>query len=250
MAPITIRPTHADLSVANAISAHTGSRTERAAEFLTWGADEHILCALAAGWWLYCRGKNANARRASDHIFLTTVVSSGLPHILKMVFDQERPDHRPFRALAGCPVLRQAARRISIWPCRTHGALASAASTLPVKQRNVIWSIGAGLVATRVILLAHIVKPSLSICRAVSRIWTISARPNHYRRRATATPNRNAINSEPRGASRAILLKMLNGIPGFRPASIAPLTRLTVPFTASETSAMVDFGSGTGSKPS
>jgi len=77
-----------------------------------------------------------------------------------------------------------------------------------------------------------------------------SALQNHYRRRATATPNRNATNSEPRGASRAILLKILNGIPGFRPASIAPLTRLTVPFTASETSAMVDLGSGTGSKPS
>src|SRR5664279_2303427 len=61
------------------------------------------------------------------------------------------------------------------------------------------------------------------------------APPNHQRRRATATPNKNAINSEPRGASRAILLKMLNGIPGFRPASIAPLTRWTVPFTASET---------------
>jgi len=70
------------------------------------------------------------------------------------------------------------------------------------------------------------------------------------RRRATATPNRNATNSEPRGASRAMLLKMLNGIPGFRPASIASPTRWTVPFTASETSAMVDFGSGTGSKPS
>jgi hypothetical protein len=65
-----------------------------------------------------------------------------------------------------------------------------------------------------------------------------------------ATPNRNATNSEPRGASRTILLKMLNGIPGFRPASIAPLTRLAVLFTALETSAMVDFGSGTGSRPS
>src|SRR5450631_199829 len=84
--------------------------------------------------------------------------------------------------------------------------------------------------------------------RSVPR--SVCAPSNHHRRRATATPNRKAINSEPRGASRAILLKMLNGIPGFRPASIAPLTRLTVPFTASETSAMVDFGSGTGSKPS
>ena len=101
--------------------------------------------------------------------------------------------------------------------------------------------------------LADIDAQSLSIRRAVSRSvhpGPVSAPPNHQRRRATATPNRSAINSEPRGASRAILLKMLNGIPGFRPASIAPLTRWTVPFTASETSATVDFGSGTGSKPS
>jgi hypothetical protein len=66
----------------------------------------------------------------------------------------------------------------------------------------------------------------------------------HHRRRATAIPSRNATNSEPRGASRAMLLKMLNGMPGFRPASIAPLTRWTVPFTAS--AAIEDFASGTG----
>jgi hypothetical protein len=96
--------------------------------------------------------------------------------------------------------------------------------------------------------LADIDSQSLSIRRAVSR----SVHPERApKRRPTATPNKNAINSEPRGASRVILLKMLNGIPGFRPASIASLTRWTVPFTASETSAMVDFGSGTtGSKPS
>lgn len=78
MTPITVRPTRADRSIANAISAHTGPRTERASEFLTWGADEHILCALVAGWWLYSRGKDAKARRASDHILLTTLVASGL----------------------------------------------------------------------------------------------------------------------------------------------------------------------------
>jgi hypothetical protein len=47
-----------------------------------------------------------------------------------------------------------------------------------------------------------------------------------------------------------MLLKTLNGIPGRRPASTMPLTRLTVPFTASDTSSIVDFGSGAGSKPS
>src|ERR1700688_1030599 len=94
MTRITVRPTRADRSVANAISTHTGPRPEWAAAFLTWGADEHILCALAAGWWLYCRDKDATARRASNHILLTTLVASGLPHILKTVFDQERPDRR------------------------------------------------------------------------------------------------------------------------------------------------------------
>jgi membrane-associated phospholipid phosphatase len=156
MTPITVRPTRADLSVADAISAHTRPRIERAATFLTWGADEHILCALAAGWWLYCRGKNANVRRASDHILLTTLVSSGLPHILKMVFDQERPDRRTVQGhWRGVPF---SGKRLDAFPSghAVHiGALASAASTLPVKQRNVIWSIGAGLVLTRVVLLAH-----------------------------------------------------------------------------------------------
>src|ERR1035441_10427527 len=60
--------------------------------------------------------------------------------------------------------------------------------------------------------------------------WRYHEMGSAYRRRATATPNRNAINSDPRGASRAMLLKMLNGMPGFRPASIASLTRLIVPF--------------------
>jgi hypothetical protein len=156
MAPITVRPTRADLEIANAIAAYTDPPTERAAEFLTWGADEHVLCALAAGWWLYCRGKNARARRASDHILLTTLVASGLPHLLKMAFDQERPDRTTITGhWRGVPL---SGRRLDAFPSghAVHiGALASAASTLPVRQRNVIWGIGAGLVATRVVLLAH-----------------------------------------------------------------------------------------------
>jgi hypothetical protein len=156
MTPITVRPTRADLSVAKIISAHTAPRTERAAAFLTWGADEHILCALAAGWWLYCRNKDANARRASDHILLTTLVASGLPHILKTVFDQERPDRRTIQGhWRGVPF---SGNRLDAFPSghAVHiGALASAASRLPTKQRNVVWTVGAGLVLTRIVLLAH-----------------------------------------------------------------------------------------------
>src|SRR5215213_7513528 len=94
MAPITVRPTRADIWVADAISEHTGSSTEKTAQLLTWGADEHIICALAAGWWLYSLHRSKPQRRAADHILLTTLAASALPHLLKTVFDQKRPDRR------------------------------------------------------------------------------------------------------------------------------------------------------------
>jgi undecaprenyl-diphosphatase len=156
MAYFTVRPTRADVALADAIAANTGPRTEAAAETLTWGADEHILCALAAGWWLACRNGTANDRRSSDHILLTTLVASALPHLLKTVFDQERPDRTTIRGhWRGVPL---SGKRLDAFPSghAVHvGALASAASTLPTKQRNVVWGIGAGLVLTRIVLLAH-----------------------------------------------------------------------------------------------
>jgi len=113
MAPIRVRPTRADISIANAISDHTDRSTESVAEFLTWGADEHM-------------------------------------------FDQERPDRRTFLGhWRGVPF---SGERLDAFPSghAVHvGALASAASRLPAKQRNLAWAVGAGLVLTRVVLLAH-----------------------------------------------------------------------------------------------
>jgi hypothetical protein len=156
MRPIRVRPTPADVSIANAIAAHTGREPEEVAEALTWGADEHVLGALACGWWLYCRNKDADRRLASDHILLTTIVASALPHFLKMLFDQERPDRTIVRGhWRGIPL---SGKRLDSFPSghAVHvGALASAASVLPTKQRNLVWGVGAALVMTRVVLLAH-----------------------------------------------------------------------------------------------
>jgi membrane-associated phospholipid phosphatase len=156
MRPIRVRPTPADVSIANAIAAHTHREPERVAEALTWGADEHVLCALAGGWWVYCRDKDARHRLASDHILLTTLAASALPHLLKMVFDQERPDRTTVRGhLRGIPL---SGKRLDSFPSghAVHiGALASAASVLAAKPRNLVWGIGATLVLTRVVLLAH-----------------------------------------------------------------------------------------------
>jgi undecaprenyl-diphosphatase len=156
MAPITVRPTRADIRIANEISDHTGRPTERAAEIITWGADEHIICALAAGWWLYSRRGSEPQRRAADHVLLTSLAASALPHLLKTVFDQERPDRRTvFGHWRGIPL---SGRKYDAFPSghAVHvGALASAAGTLPPRQRNLVWGLGAGLVLTRVVLLAH-----------------------------------------------------------------------------------------------
>jgi hypothetical protein len=95
MAPITVRPTKADIAIANTIAAHTNPPTERVAEALTWGADEHLLLAVVGAWWLYSRHQNDERRAAADHVLVTTLVASGLPHLLKRVFDQERPTERP-----------------------------------------------------------------------------------------------------------------------------------------------------------
>lgn len=156
MAPIRVRPTRADVSIANTIARHTGRPTEQTAEFLTWGADEHILSALAAAWWLYSRRGSADQRQVADHILLTTLAASALPHLLKKLFDQERPDRLTVRGhWRGVPFSGRSEDAFPSGHAVHIGALASAASRLPATQRNLVWGIGAGLVATRVVLLAH-----------------------------------------------------------------------------------------------
>jgi hypothetical protein len=48
----------------------------------------------ALAWWLFARSGNAQIRRASDHVLLTTLVASALPHALKKIFDPQRPDRQ------------------------------------------------------------------------------------------------------------------------------------------------------------
>jgi undecaprenyl-diphosphatase len=156
MALVTVRPTTSDVAIANSIAAHTNPPTEEVSRFVTWGADEHILSALAVGWWLYARSQSNARRRTADHVLLTTLVASALPHLLKSVFDRERPDRLTVRGhWRGVPI---SGKQYDAFPSghAVHvGALASAASRLPRRQRNIAWLIGAGLVASRIVLLAH-----------------------------------------------------------------------------------------------
>jgi hypothetical protein len=156
MAIFTIRPTTADVRIANAIASHTDVPAEQTAKALTWGADEHVLMALAAGWWVYSRGQRRRQRIAADHILMTTLVAAALPHFLKTIFDQRRPDRLTVRGhWRGIPLSGNSMDAFPSGHALHIGALASAASELPRNERNFVWLIGAGLVATRVLLLAH-----------------------------------------------------------------------------------------------
>ena len=91
MALSTIRPTKPDVLIARAVARHTDRRAETVARGLTWGADEKILLVLAAAGWVATRGKSEPLRRAGNHALLVTVASL-MPHAMKSVFDQTRPD--------------------------------------------------------------------------------------------------------------------------------------------------------------
>jgi PAP2 superfamily len=156
MRPYRIPPTRTDIEIANAVSEYTNSRAERAAELLTWGADEHVLLAVAAGWWLYCRRRSVTQRKNSDHLLLTTLAVSLIPHLLKNIFDQRRPDRLTVRGhLRGVPISGKPLDAFPSGHAMHVGALASAATVLPCAKRNLVWALGAGLALSRVVLLAH-----------------------------------------------------------------------------------------------
>jgi undecaprenyl-diphosphatase len=135
--PATIKPTRADLLIARAIARHTNPLAEQIFQLMTWGADEHILCALAAGWWLWCCRRPAEQRRASNHILLTRAAATLLPHLLKTVIDQERPDRLTISGhLNGVPLTGNARDAFPSGHAVHIGALASAATRLPAAQRR------------------------------------------------------------------------------------------------------------------
>jgi len=156
VALVRVPPTRLDVRVARGVAAHTDRTTESVAQFLTWGADEKVLLIAAAFGWLCCRRAGDSTRRLSDHMLATNVIAALLPHVMKRLVDQERPDRRRFaRNGSGIP---RSGKRYDAFPSghAVHvGALASAATLLPRRWRNWAWLIGGVLVATRVIMLAH-----------------------------------------------------------------------------------------------
>ncbi|WP_426610656.1 phosphatase PAP2 family protein [Bradyrhizobium sp. McL0616] len=156
MALVTVKPTRIDTAIADQIAVRTNYELEDAAEALTWGADEHVLLALAAAGGLYVQLRKPQQRPVANHVLTVSLVTAVLPHILKSVFDQTRPDrltvvgHRH-----GVPVSGRARDAFPSGHAVHMGALASAAGLLPPARRRAVRAIAVALSLTRIALLAH-----------------------------------------------------------------------------------------------
>ncbi|MGZ3689141.1 MAG: phosphatase PAP2 family protein [Bdellovibrionota bacterium] len=177
--PITVRPTKVDVAVARIIARDTGPALEKVARVLTWGADEKVLLVLAAAGWLASRGRGEPLQRAGNHAVLVAVAASLLPHGMKLLFDQTRPDRRT--VLGHAHGISFSGRREDAFPSghALHmGALASAAGTLHAGPRRAIRMFAVGLSLTRVVVLAHWVSDVVAgftlgaMLERLLRLWT------------------------------------------------------------------------------
>jgi membrane-associated phospholipid phosphatase len=156
MALLTVQPTELDEEIALEVSSHTDRRVERIAAAATWGADEHVLLALAALGWVLTRGSPKLERRLGTHFLACSISTAVLPHLLKRLVNQERPDRLTIKGhLRGVPLSGNAEDAFPSGHALHVGALVSAATLLPAKYRNAIWATGTLLATTRVVLLAH-----------------------------------------------------------------------------------------------
>jgi membrane-associated phospholipid phosphatase len=154
--PVTIRPTRADVAVARSIARNTGPAPELLARALTWGADEKVLLVVAAAGWLVSRRCAEPLWRVGNHALLVTVAASLLPHGLKLLVDQTRPDRRTVIGhLHGVPFSGKRQDAFPSGHALHMGALASAAGALPVGPRGAIRALAIGLSLTRIVILAH-----------------------------------------------------------------------------------------------
>lgn len=154
--PITVRPTGADIAISRVVARQSKPAPEAVARVLTWGADEKVLLVLAGAVWLVSRGRGEALRRAGNHALLVTVAASLLPHGLKALFDQTRPDRRTVLGhVHGIPFSGKREDAFPSGHALHMGALASAAGSLPVKPRWVLWTLAVGISLTRVVILAH-----------------------------------------------------------------------------------------------
>lgn len=151
-----VTPDHLDTALARMISRHANGRAERLGEGVTRLGDEKLLLAIVG---LACAGARLRNRKNASQwreALASVIVTSLADHLSKHLFSEKRPDRvHPAFLKAG---VHRAGKRTDAFPsghAMHMGALASALSRIYPEASPYIWVAGAGVTATRVLLLAH-----------------------------------------------------------------------------------------------
>ncbi len=155
MALITIKPTIVDEAIARRVARGARSGEQRFLQAVTLCADENILLGACAGLWVISRFGSSDNQDKVNHLVLTVVASTVLPHLFKRVVDQQRPDRRVHGPRNGIPKSGKPHDAFPSGHAVHVGAIASAVSRLFPRWKFPAWGLAAALGATRVLLLAH-----------------------------------------------------------------------------------------------
>src|ERR1041384_3861571 len=155
MALLTIQPTALDQAIAGVIARHARPPLEKSAEMLTLAADEHVLLAVVGGLVVASLFGSARQRRASAYPAANAAISAVVPHLLKGIVDQRRPDRNVRRAGRGIPRSGKADNAFPSGHAMHIGALAAALTRLDRRLGPAAWGVGGVIAATRIFLLAH-----------------------------------------------------------------------------------------------
>jgi len=155
MPAILLPPTGLDRSIAKIAARRTNPQIQKTARTATWAADHHVLLGLAAAAWLVARN-NRRRRILTEHVVLTLAAATLAPRLIKKFVDQERPD----RSVCGPDRrgVRESGNADDAFPSghASHvGGMMGALTWIFPRHKKIFWTSGAGIVATRLIVLAH-----------------------------------------------------------------------------------------------
>jgi undecaprenyl-diphosphatase len=142
--------------IAQTIARHASFRIEKPLGVLTLAADERVLLTLTCAYWLGSQVRCTRRRDRADHLLMTVGIATILPHLLKGLIAQERPDRAE---IAGCRHgIPRSGKAYDAFPSGhavLTAAVAAALSRGAPRRASMVWAAGSIIAATRIVLLAH-----------------------------------------------------------------------------------------------
>jgi membrane-associated phospholipid phosphatase len=156
MALFHFSETKTDRNVAKFIAANTSAKIEGPLSIVTWAADPHVMIGGACVYWLYAIAAKPRHKALASDILVSMVMSAVLPHLIKRLVDQERPDRSEVHGRRrGIPISGHAMDAFPSGHSVHLGALASAISGFEPRWRAWAWTFSTLVAATRILILAH-----------------------------------------------------------------------------------------------